>query len=92
MKGYDNMINYDDKAIWVYFKDISDVDGAMTFLKEEGPEHVKIPMIKFPIEVWNKEMTVNFNCLNLLTGDLEHCGDYERVFLVDFDLNLKKIV
>lgn len=82
------MINYDDKVIWVYFKDISDVAGAMTFLKEEGPEHDKIPMIKFPIEIWNKEMTVNFNCLNLLTGDLEHCDDYERVFPVDFDLNL----
>lgn len=86
------MINYDVKASWVYFKDISDDDGATTFLKEEGPEHVKIPMIKFPIEVWNKEMNVNFNCLNLFTGCLEHCGDYERVFPVDFDLTLKKMV
>ena len=86
------MINYDDKASWVYFKDISDVSEAMTFLKEEGPGHDKIPMIKFPIEVWNKEMTVHFNCLNLLTGYLEHCGDHERVFLLDFDLHLKKMI
>lgn len=86
------MINYDDKASWVYFKDISDFDGAMTFLKEEGPGHDKIPMIKFPIEVWNKEITVHFNCLNLLTGYLEHCDDHERVFLVDFDLHLKKMI
>lgn len=83
------MINCDSMFRWIYFEELDTKSGAMTFLRENS-EHIMIPMIKFPIEIIDEKRDANFNCINLITGNVEYCPIKEKILPVDFDLSLKE--
>lgn len=46
------------------------------------------PMIKLPIQTWDNDHQANFNCLNLMTGDLDFCNSGDLVLPANIEMRI----